>query len=124
MMCEGNSFSNGNMKPVALVRMVVIRKMAVNPGIDCDLNIPNKTTRPATIATRLITTGKTVTACKLKPSIMIRSPCWMIEDYGCSVENATVRGVDLTFGPPLVTHSLSECQIQNSTGNLYLLVVL
>ena len=33
-------------------------------------------------------------------------------------------GVDLTFATRLAASSSSECQIQNSTGNLYLLVVL
>src|SRR3984885_7205113 len=92
MICEGNSFSKGNMTPVALVRMVVMRKRAVRPGIDCDLNSPNKTTRPATIATRLMTTCRTVTACKLKPSIMMQSPCWIARCYGRSVEIATASG--------------------------------
>ena len=71
MMCDGSSFSKGNMKPVALVRIVVMRKMAVTPGIDCDLNRPNKTTRPETIPIKLMTTCKTGTACKLRPSIMM-----------------------------------------------------
>ena len=33
-------------------------------------------------------------------------------------------GVDLTFATRLAASSSSECQIQNSTRNLYLLVVL
>ena len=33
-------------------------------------------------------------------------------------------GVDLTFATPLAASSSSECQIQKSTRNLYLLVVL
>jgi hypothetical protein len=33
-------------------------------------------------------------------------------------------GVDLTFATRLATNSESECQIPNSTRNLYLLVVL
>ena len=33
MMCDGNSFSKGNTKPVTLVRMVKRRKIAVMPGI-------------------------------------------------------------------------------------------
>ena len=82
MICEGSSFSNGNMKPVALVRIVVSRKIAVMPGIDCDLSSPNKTMRPETIPIRLMTTCKIVTACKLKPSIMTRSPCWIARCYG------------------------------------------
>jgi hypothetical protein len=32
--------------------------------------------------------------------------------------------VDLTFAIEAAASSVSECQIQNSTGNLYLLVVL
>src|SRR5579871_4014501 len=79
MICEGSSFSNGNMKPVALVRMVVSRNKAVRPGIACDLSSPYKTTRPETIPIRLMTTCNTVTACKLKPSIMTLSPCF---DWG------------------------------------------
>ena len=35
-----------------------------------------------------------------------------------------ISGVDLTFATYLAASSSSECQIQNSTGNLYLLVVL
>ena len=62
MMCDGNSFSNGNRKPVALVRIVVSRKMAVRPGIRLEPNSPNKTTRPETIPIRLMMTCRIVTA--------------------------------------------------------------
>ena len=44
------------MKPVALVRIVVTRKIAVRPGIRLEESIPNITTRPVTIAIRLMTT--------------------------------------------------------------------
>ena len=57
--CEGSSFSvnsGGITKPVALVRMVNSRKIAVSPGIRLEPSIPNITIRPATIAIRLMTT--------------------------------------------------------------------
>ena len=40
-----------------------------------------------------------------------------------TAEDAT-SGVDLTFATHLAAGSRSECQIQNSTRSLYLLVVL
>src|SRR5579863_8308732 len=45
---------------------------------------------------------------------------------GCSycLLFVAASGVDLTFVTRLATNSESECQIRNSTGNLYLLVVL
>src|SRR5579872_3978753 len=44
----------------------------------------------------------------------------------CESSKSTARpsGVDLTFATHLAASSSSECQIQNSTTNLYLLVVL
>jgi len=46
-------------------------------------------------------------------------------DYSLSTNSqARVRGVDLTFAAHLAAGSQSECQIQNSTRNLYLLVIL
>ena len=38
--------------------------------------------------------------------------------------NGATSGVDLTFATYQARRSRSECQIQNSTSNLYLLVVL
>ena len=46
-------------------------------------------------------------------------------DYSLSTNSqARVRGVDLTFAAHLAAGSQSECQIQNSTRHLYLLVSL
>ena len=56
MMCDGSSFSNGNRKPVALVRIVVSRKIAVMPGIRFEPSSPNITRMPETIPIRLMTT--------------------------------------------------------------------
>ena len=55
-MCDGNSCVNGNRKPVTLVRIVNSRKIAVRPGIGSSRACPNITTRPATIAIRLMIT--------------------------------------------------------------------
>jgi hypothetical protein len=73
-MCEGSSFSNGNKKPVALVRIVVSRKRAVRPGILFESKSPNKTTSPETIPMRLIATCRIVKADELIPKTMIHSP--------------------------------------------------
>ncbi|MGY4424978.1 hypothetical protein ACVWY2_007427 [Bradyrhizobium sp. JR6.1] len=59
MMCDGSSFSvtkGGITKPVALVRIVRMRKIAVSPGIAREPSRPNITTTPATIAIRLMMT--------------------------------------------------------------------
>src|SRR5215471_605688 len=74
MICDGNSRSNGNMKPVTLVRMVNTRKIAVRAGIGFESSMPNMTMRPATIAIRLMTAWMAVTVDKLRPSITTRSP--------------------------------------------------
>ena len=55
--CDGSSFSvtsGGITKPVALVRIVINRKIAVSPGIRLEPSIPNITMRPATMAIRLM----------------------------------------------------------------------
>ncbi len=44
-------------------------------------------------------------------------------EMGSECLNRTTSGVDLTFATHLAASSRSECQIQNSTRNLYLLVV-
>ena len=49
MMCDGSSFSNGNRKPVALVRIVNSRNIAVSPGIRLEPSRPNMTMMPETM---------------------------------------------------------------------------
>ena len=49
MMIPGVTPLNGNRKPVALVRIVNSRKIAVRPGIGLEPSSPNMTMRPATI---------------------------------------------------------------------------
>ena len=56
IMCEGSSLSNGNRKPVALVRIVNSRKMAVRLGLLLEPSSPNMTMRPETIAIKLMIT--------------------------------------------------------------------
>ena len=73
-MCDGTNFSNGNRKPVALVRIVKSRNIAVEPGIRWEPSSPNMTTIPETIPTRLIITCTVVKAERLIPRIMMRSP--------------------------------------------------
>src|SRR3954466_8673002 len=73
MMCEGSSFSvksGGIGKPVALVRMVNSRKIAVRPGWDFEPSIPNITIRPATIAIKLMMTWTRINVDELIPKIM------------------------------------------------------
>jgi hypothetical protein len=55
-MCDGNSCVNGNRKPVALVRIVVSRKIAVMTGICFEPSSPDITMRPLTIPIRLMIT--------------------------------------------------------------------
>src|SRR5216684_606830 len=70
MMCDGSSFSTGNRKPVALVRMVKSRNIAVRPGILLEPRRPNMTMMPATMAIRLMITCSVVNVAKLIPRIM------------------------------------------------------
>src|ERR1700733_4895191 len=74
IICDGNNWVNGNPKPVTLVRIVVTRNSAVQPGAGREPSSPNKTTRPETIPTRLMMTCKMVNVGRLRPSIMTRSP--------------------------------------------------
>jgi len=46
----------GNMKPVTLVRIVVVRNTPVQPDNRRPLTKPPMTTKPVAMATRLITT--------------------------------------------------------------------
>jgi hypothetical protein len=73
IMCEGNSFSNGNRKPVTLVKIVNRRKTAVRPGVGFERSIANMTIRPEAIAIRLMMTWRVVKADRLIPSTMARS---------------------------------------------------
>ena len=78
MMCDGSSFSvtsGGIRKPVALVRIVNSRNIAVSPGIRLEPSMPNMTIMPATIPIRLMTTCTVVKVDRLIPKIMARSPC-------------------------------------------------
>src|ERR1700686_4997225 len=54
--CDGRMRSLGKKYPVTLVKTVVARKSPVQPSRLLELNIPNRTTRPATMPTRLKTT--------------------------------------------------------------------
>jgi hypothetical protein len=57
MMCDGSSLSDtsgGIRNPVALVKIVSSRKIAVRPPGRVDLSMPNITIKPATIATMLM----------------------------------------------------------------------
>ncbi len=73
MMCDGSSLSDtsgGIRNPVALVRIVSSRKIAVRPPGRREPSMPNITTRPATIAIRLMMTCTRTNVDKLMPSIM------------------------------------------------------
>ena len=75
MMCDGSSLSDtsgGIRNPVALVRIVNSRKIAVRPPAGFEPSMPNITMRPATIAIRLMTTWTRTNVAKLIPSIMTR----------------------------------------------------
>src|SRR4030088_548438 len=74
IMCDGSNFSNGNRKPVALVKIVNRRNIAVIPGIRLEPRSPNMTIMPETIAIRLMITCTVVKVDKLIPRIMTRSP--------------------------------------------------
>src|SRR6202453_3514375 len=74
IMCDGNNAVNGNPKPVALVRIVVRRNSAVQPGSRLEPSSPNRTKMPATIPIRLMMTWRMVKVGRLRPSIMTRSP--------------------------------------------------
>src|SRR6476659_9956950 len=80
IMCDGSNLSNGNRKPVALVRMVKRRNIAVSPGMRFEPRSPNMTMIPETIAIRLMITCSIVKVDKLIPRIMTRSP---FDPAGC-----------------------------------------
>ena len=73
-MCDGNTPLNGNRKPVTLVSTVVTRNTAVQVGIRSDLNSPYSTTKPVTIATRLIATCTMVNTASDIPKITTWPP--------------------------------------------------
>ena len=76
-MCDGSKFSvssGGITKPVALVRIVNGRNIAVMPGIRFEPSIPNITTMPARIPIRLMITWTSTNVAKLIPKIMMLSP--------------------------------------------------
>ena len=62
---------NGNMNPVTLVSTVVSRNSAVQTGRDLPAIIPMTTTKPVTIAMRLIATCNSVKVSSDMPRIMI-----------------------------------------------------
>src|SRR3984893_12022268 len=77
IICEGSNFSDskgGIRKPVALVKIVNSRKIAVRPGIRLEPRIPNRTKIPETIAIRLMITCTIVNVARLIPRIMTRPP--------------------------------------------------
>src|ERR1700682_756492 len=77
IMREGSNFSDskgGIRKPVALVKIVNSRKIAVRPGIRLEPRIPNRTRIPETIAIRLMITCTIVNVARLIPRIMTRPP--------------------------------------------------
>ncbi len=76
-MCDGSNFSDsrgGIRKPVALVKIVNSRNIAVSPGIELEVRSPNMTIMPATIAIRLMITWTVTKVDRLIPRIMTRSP--------------------------------------------------
>src|SRR6266853_6647696 len=77
IMCEGSNFSDskgGIRKPVALVKIVNSRKIAVRPGVRLEPRIPNRTRMPETIAITLMITCTIVNVARLIPRIMTRPP--------------------------------------------------
>lgn len=70
MMCEGSTSLKGNRKPVALVRMVKAKKIAVSPGVGFEPSRPNITMMPAAMAIRLMMTWTSVKAGRLNPRTM------------------------------------------------------
>src|SRR5882724_7463153 len=89
IMCDGSNLSNGNRNPVALVRIVVIKNSAVQPGIILEPSSPDKTTRPEPTPIRLMMTCSIVKVDRLIPKIMARSPVGTGECYDCRYEKAT-----------------------------------
>src|SRR6266571_4972939 len=76
IMCDGSNVSvsrGGIRRPVALVRIVNSRKIAVRPGIRLEPSSPNMTIMPATIPIRLMMTCTVTNVDKLIPRIMTRS---------------------------------------------------
>ncbi len=55
--------------------------------------------------------------------VWFRNPLAEVAERMMRISNHHTSGVDLTFATHLAASSRSECQIQNSTRNLYLLVV-
>src|ERR1700730_11714150 len=88
IMCDGNSLSNGNRNPVTVVKIVVTRNSAVQPGITLEPRSPYKTTRPETIPIRLMMTCSIVKVDKLIPRIMTRPLVGTCECYDCGSEKA------------------------------------
>src|SRR5262245_37273618 len=73
-MCDGSSRSNGKKNPVTLVRIVVTRNTAVQPGSRCARSIPARTTSPVTMPIRLMTTCTSVKVASDMPRIMVKLP--------------------------------------------------
>src|SRR6266849_2219323 len=72
IICEGNNLCAGRMNPVKLVNTVVDKNSAVIPSIRLAENIPNKTTNPVAIPTKLNSTCTNTIG--LIPRIMGRFP--------------------------------------------------
>src|SRR5262245_22144254 len=68
--CDGSRPENGKSRPVTLVKIVVRRKSAVQPGSGRAPNMPRTTTKPVTIPIRLKTTCRVVKADSDKPIII------------------------------------------------------
>src|SRR5258706_3249978 len=91
-MCDGSNFSDsrgGIRKPVALVKIVNSRNVAVSPGIDLEVRSPNMTMMPATMPIRLMMTCTVTNVDRLIPRIMTRSPFWSGECYDYGLKIAT-----------------------------------
>src|SRR5258708_7339699 len=91
-MCDGSNFSDsrgGIRNPVALVRMVNSRNIAVRPGIRLEVRSPNMTIMPETIAIRLMITCTVTNVDRLIPRIMTRSPFYPAGCYDSGSKIAT-----------------------------------
>src|SRR5216684_3412222 len=94
IMCDGSNFSysrGGIRKPVALVKMVNSRNIAVRPGIRLEPRSPNMTIMPATMPIRLMMTCTVTNVDRLIPRIMMRSPFWSGAMLRLRIENCHLR---------------------------------
>src|SRR6266576_4696333 len=96
IMCDGSNVSvsrGGIRKPVALVRIVNSRKIAVRPGIRLEPRSPIMTIMPATMPIRLMMTCTVTNVDRLIPRIMTRSPFWSGAMLRLRIENCHLRAV-------------------------------